>query len=223
MKGLSEQNNFIYLLIALVSLLFLGAVVAQFQSSFGHRMLQASTVLLIAIGAWSFKQSKYRLWTGIGLLLAMLVVVIMSLIFESAGMHYIHLLLLLGYLIWATWLAALQVLFTGTINGHKIVGAVCIYILLGLIWALLYLLIAEAVPGAFNGLQQAPWYNNFSILSYYSFVTLTTLGYGDVTPLLPIPRFLAYMEAIVGVLYIAILVASLIGASMSDRKSSARK
>ena len=78
----------------------------------------------------------------------------------------------------------------------------------------MYLLVAEAVPDAFNGLQQAPWYDNFSVLSYYSF---TTLGYGDISPNLPIPQFLAYMEAVVGVLYIAILVASLIGVRMSNR------
>jgi len=84
----------------------------------------------------------------------------------------------------------------------------------------MYLLIAEAVPEAFNGLHQAPWYENFSALSYFSFVTLTTLGYGDISPRLALPKFLAYMEAVVGVLYIAILVASLIGARMSERNSS---
>ena len=47
---------------------------------------------------------------------------------------------------------------------------------------------------------------------YFSFVTLTTLGYGDITPLLPVPRFFVYMESVVGQLYLAVLVASLIGA-----------
>ena len=126
---------------------------------------------------------------------------------------------MLGFFIWTTWLAARQVLFTGSIDDNKIVGAICIYLLLGLIWTMMYLLIAEAVPDAFIGLQQAPWYDNFSELSYYSFVTLTTLGYGDITPNLPIPRFLAYMEAVVGVLYIAILVASLVGVRMSALNS----
>jgi len=86
----------------------------------------------------------------------------------------------------------------------------------------MYLLIAEAAPDAFNGLQQAPWYDNFSQLSYYSFVTLTTLGYGDIRPVSPIAQFLAYMEAIAGILYTTILVASLIGARMSDRKVQGR-
>ena len=218
MKPISEQNNFIYLLAALVFFLLLGAIVEQLHLRFGQRLVQSSTVLMIAIGVWSFRATKRRYWTGLGLLAAIIVVVIIGLILESAGLNYIHLLLVLAFFVWATWLAARQVLFTGTIDIHKIVGAVCIYLLLGLIWALMYLLIAEASPDAFNGLQQAPWYDNFSQLSYYSFVTLTTLGYGDISPVSPIAQFLAYMEAIVGIFYTTILVASLIGARMSDRK-----
>jgi hypothetical protein len=82
---------------------------------------------------------------------------------------------MLGFFIWTTWLAARQVLFSGTIDDNKIVGAICIYLLLGLISTMMYLLIAEAVPDAFNGLQQAAWHENFSVLSYYSFVTAVSV------------------------------------------------
>jgi len=222
LKRITEQNNFIYLLVALMFFLLLGAIVEQLQLSFGQRLVQASTVVVIAIGVWSFRATKRRYWTGLGLLAAITVVVIIGLILESAGLNYIHLLLLLAFFIWATWLAARQVLFTGSIDGHKIIGAICIYLLLGLIWTLVYLLIGEAVPEAFNGLPQAPWYENFSALSYFSFVTLTTLGYGDISPISPITQFLAYMEAVAGIFYTAILVASLIGASMSGRKAQDR-
>jgi voltage-gated potassium channel Kch len=75
------------------------------------------------------------------------------------------------------------------------------------------------MPGAFNGLEQVIWYENFADVAYYSFVTLTTLGYGDISPVIPIARFLVYMEAIVGVFYMAILVASLIGIRTSKLHS----
>ena len=87
---------------------------------------------------------------------------------------------------------------------------------------MLYLFIAEVVPGAFNGLPQAPWLDNFATAVYFSFVTITTLGYGDISPVLPLARFLVYMEAIIGVFYMAILVASLIGVRMSDRDATRR-
>ena len=63
------------------------------------------------------------------------------------------------------------------------------------------------------------WYENFADGTYFSFVTLTTLGYGDISPVTPVARFLVYMEAIVGVFYMAILVASLIGMRVSARQS----
>ena len=113
--------------------------------------------------------------SGVGILAAIIVVVVIGLIPETAGLRYVHLLLMLGFFIWTTWLAARQVLFSGTIDDNKIVGAICIYLLLGLISTMKYLLIAEAVPDAFNGLQQAAWRENFSVLSYYSFVTAVSV------------------------------------------------
>ena len=85
-----------------------------------------------------------------------------------------------------------------------------------------HLFIAEAVPGAFNGMTQAPWLDNFATAVYFSFVTITTLGYGDISPVTPLARFLVFMEAIVGVFYMAILVASLIGVRLSDRDAVKR-
>ena len=59
----------------------------------------------------------------------------------------------------------------------------------------------------------------FDNLLYYSFVTLASLGYGDITPMFPLARTFAYMEAIVGQLYIAIMLAGLVALYMSDLKS----
>ncbi|VAW64645.1 Potassium channel protein [hydrothermal vent metagenome] len=53
------------------------------------------------------------------------------------------------------------------------------------------------MPGAFNGPEQTVWYDNFSDAAHYSFVTLTTLGYGDISPDIPLARFVVYMETIV--------------------------
>lgn len=219
MKPISTENNFIYLTVALVLLLFAGALVDQYASSLGQRLVQAATVLTLAIGVFSLKTTKFWYRTGIGMVIAIIAVVLAGIFLDLAGLDYVHLLILLCFFGWSTWLAARQVLFTGTIDGNKIVGAVCIYLLLGMIWTLLYLMIAETSPNAFNGLTQAPWYDNFPAVAYYSYVTLTTLGYGDISPIQPVARFLVYMEAIVGIFYTAILVSSLVGARMSENVS----
>ena len=109
-----------------------------------------------------------------------------------------------------------RAIFVKQASGDAIFGAVCGYLLLGIIWSLLYSAVETASPGSFD----MPVSGNANVvavrpdrgaLSYYSFITLATVGYGDVTPTTPLARTLAWMEAIAGQLYLAILVAGLVG------------
>jgi len=201
--------------ISLVLLLLAGALVDQFPTTLGQHIFQAASVVTLALSTFGFRSTQLRLQTGVGFTLSVLIIVVLGVLLNATGMSSLHLFVLILFYVWATWLAAKQVLFSGPIDGNKIVGAIGIYLLMGLIWALLYLFIAQTIPGAFNGLEQLVWYDNFADVAYFSFVTLTTLGYGDISPIVPIARFLVYMEAIVGVFYMAILVASLIGIRVS--------
>lgn len=221
MQEISEQNNFYYLTAGLVLMLMAGAVVEHYPGTLGARFVSAFTVITLALGVWGFRGTRSLLHAGILFTLVALGLVISGVLLDLAGLRYSHLLVLLLFFIWAAWVAMRQVLFTGSIDGNKIVGAICIYLLLGFIWAMLYLFIAELTPSAFKGFEQGSWHDNLFHALYFSFVTLTTLGYGDITPVLPVARFLAFMEAIVGVFYTAILVASLVGVRMAqlDRES----
>jgi voltage-gated potassium channel Kch len=60
--------------------------------------------------------------------------------------------------------------------------------------------------------EAANWYDNLPTMTYFSFVTLTTLGYGDISPAKPMAEVLVVLEAITGMFYLAIIVASLVGA-----------
>ena len=217
MQHLNEQNNFVFLLFGLILLLFTGALLEYFPGDTGPIIMQGATVAALIIGTGGQQKNRNHLVTSIIFIVLMVLMVVAGLLIDRAGFGYLHLLLLLCFLVWMTWLAVRQVLFTGSITSNDIVGAICIYMLLGLIWAILYLLLAQTTPDAFNGLPQAPWLDNFAAAVYFSFVTITTLGYGDISPALPVARFLVIMEAIVGVFYMAILVASLVGVRMSVR------
>ena len=103
-----------------------------------------------------------------------------------------------------------QILFEGKVDGNKIIGSLSLYLLLGLGWTVIYLFIFELDPTAFMGIESGNWKQNFSQMAYYSFVTLTTLGYGDMLPVNKVAQFFVYMEAIIGVFYMAIIVSSLI-------------
>jgi hypothetical protein len=109
-----------------------------------------------------------------------------------------------------------HVLKKGPITIQRIEGAVAAYLLLGLAWAYAYQLIVYSDPGAFSGavIDSA----GFSSWTYFSFVTLATLGYGDIAPVHPVARSLATAEAITGQLYLAILIARLVSQELFHRQ-----
>jgi hypothetical protein len=101
-----------------------------------------------------------------------------------------------------------QTFRSGAITVHRIQGAVAAYVLLGVIWAVGYLLVELRHPGAFSGPIRV--HDGARGFLYFSFVTLTTVGYGDVLPVHPIARSLAMLEAVTGPLYLTILLARLV-------------
>lgn len=126
---------------------------------------------------------------------------------------------LIGFLFFCLWSIASslrQVLIGPDVDLNRIAGAVCVFFLLGFAWSVLYLIVALTVPDAFGGMTATSVTDQLSQLTYFSFVTLTTLGYGDVLPLVPVAQSLAYLEAVIGQLYIAILIAGLVGAHLNQ-------
>ncbi|HVJ74896.1 MAG TPA: potassium channel family protein [Casimicrobiaceae bacterium] len=108
----------------------------------------------------------------------------------------------------------------GRINLHRIVGACGTFLLLGLVFAQAYKLLALFVPHAFaiGGAPAEAGAMDYRYI-YFSFITLTSTGYGDITPLHPYARSLAAFEAIAGQLYLAVLIARLVGLEMEWREA----
>ncbi len=105
---------------------------------------------------------------------------------------------------------------------HIIWGAVAGYLLIGLTFATLFHLINLVTPGSFTyGLDPSAMLN-FSDFVYFSFVTLATLGYGDIVPITDQARSLAILEAITGALYLAILIAKLVSLSIVSKEDEKR-
>jgi Ion channel len=107
----------------------------------------------------------------------------------------------------------------GAVNYHRVIGAVLLYLDIGVIFVALFCFVALLVPNAFNGI--APLQDNFSVatnLIYFSFVTLTTVGYGDIVPVHPFARSLANVEAIIGQLYPATLLARIVTLEIETRR-----
>lgn len=112
-------------------------------------------------------------------------------------------------------LVILRYLFTEKeVTKDVIIGAVCVYFLIGFAWGIFFMLMEHFHPGSFkihqDPVEKGAWF------VYYSFVTLTTLGYGDITPLSGPARSLAVLEAVTGQLYLAVLIARLVGIHISQ-------
>jgi hypothetical protein len=97
-----------------------------------------------------------------------------------------------------------------------IVGSICGYFIIGFFWTYLYSILEMFNAGSF--LIPAGMGTENTYFTYYSFVTLTTLGYGDMTPLSHPARSLSLLEAVVGQLYVAILIARLVGTHIAQTR-----
>ena len=103
-----------------------------------------------------------------------------------------------------------QVFRPGEINWHRFRGAIAVYVLLGFLFALLFALLEGLVPGSFAGLERSDLEHQMRDTVYFSFVTLTTVGYGDITPIGEAARNLAVVEALLGQIFLAILIGRLV-------------
>jgi voltage-gated potassium channel len=112
-----------------------------------------------------------------------------------------------------------EVLREQRVTTDTLVGAVCAYVLLGVTWGAAYALIAITSPHAFeisdtlaSAAHWAPPHSPLTpLLQYYSFATLSTVGYGDMSPISAAARSLSVLESLVGPLYLAILISRLVG------------
>jgi Ion channel len=168
------------------SLLLISGVLALTERRLGRLLLIPVAVITLAVDIASWVLAVDEHWVQGTTLLSLLLL----------------LLVVLG-----------QTLRSGPVTFHRIQGAVAAYLLLGVIWAHAYSLMALLRPGAFSG-QVSPADGPRAWL-YFSFVTLTTVGYGDVLPVHPAARSLAMLEAVVGPLYLAILVARLVSLAVA--------
>lgn len=121
------------------------------------------------------------------------------------------------------WVVARQVFAAGRVTYHRIIGAILLYFLISLIFVALYALVGQMIPKAFSGIAIDDNTALASNLIYFSFVTLTSTGYGDVVPVHPIARSLCNLESIIGQLYPAILLARLVTLEIGDTKPERKR
>lgn len=116
------------------------------------------------------------------------------------------------------WVVARAVFGPGRVTYHRVVGAVLLYLAVGLVFVALFTVAGVLDPGAFSGIAVSDRKSLSSDLVYFSFATLTTVGYGDIVPLHPIVRSLCSIESVFGQLYPATLLARMVSLEVAARR-----
>jgi Ion channel len=216
LKTLRRPGQFTILLIAILCFLLVPPFFINYEST----GVLASTFLSLLLMSVLYVFPRRREFT----IACVLAVPTLTGRWLVLSFHHSALLVIVVVVCWICFLALTdlvilrQVLTATRVTNDTISGAICGYLLLGLIFAFLYTLVGLAYPGSFivDGrvvqpeLRRLFYQHEVSSLIYYSFVTLATLGYGDIAPLTAPARMTAVIEAIAGQFYVAILIARLV-------------
>lgn len=213
-----KKDNFLYLLIALVIFLVALPVLDDMQLVPKSIARPVSFICLLAIGVWSLRDSVMTFRVGMAIAVTGIITNGLAVAIDARAIYYLSIGIMFVFLLLATRSALRQVVFGTEINANRLYGALCVYLLIGILWALMYSTLGAVDSNAFSGALLPDSSDEWTVeWLYYSFITLTTLGYGDILPVSATARVLAFSEAVIGVFYMAVLVAALVGSYASAR------
>jgi hypothetical protein len=183
------------------------------DDNIGPFLLRLLTIAILVTGVYALSYNRKMVAIAALISLPALISTAAVIIFESIPYQLYNDTFLLLFYGFITLVTLSSVLRDEIVTVETIFGALCAYLLIGTTWAVSYNFLESLQPGSFLVVSalSADGTLGFGELLYYSFVTITTLGYGDITPLAPAARSLASLEVVTGVLYTAVLVARLVG------------
>jgi len=211
----------------LVSLLILLATGSWLTERFESLAIFELLLTLVTLGSIRQQSTTRRqAAVGVGLAVPTMICLWVRKLVPAPGLSEVALGLLSLFLVYTAATILLHIFRTKSITRDTLSEALSVYLLMGITWACIYGLIYLQVPNAFHlpeetrtslasGITgQVP----MDTLLYYSFVTLTTLGYGDVTPLASSARAMSMLEVVLGQFYLAVLIGRLIGMNIADAR-----
>lgn len=207
-----DEWRHLALLISILFLFLVTPLIAFFPH--GALILNATAATVLVTASYALMERK-RLFaialalSGISILATWLMLITQR--------HWAALLSHVCVIVWITFFSATilgYVLRGARVTMDKIFAAICVYLLMGFAWTFIYSLLDELQPGSFIALSTTAtndYVARYMEMRYFSFMTLTTVGYGDIVPHSPATRTLAALEAVAGQIYLTVLVARLVG------------
>ena len=192
--------------------------------AFGAGILQVLFTLLLLSGLYAVSDGRRALVVATVFAGPALVLAWAGRFTANTVVGGIGALLLAGFLVFTATQILEYIVRARRVTSELVFGAVSVYLMMGVVGALLFAVLDLWSPGSLrmpggagSAVEDA---TQFSAVTYYSFVTLTTLGYGDITPVSRLARSLSTMEAVTGQLYLAVLVARVVGLQIAHSTSA---
>lgn len=223
MKDSGDPRRHLWLLILLLVIF----IFSPFVLPYYYGPLTLNIVAVAVLLSASYAVSERRLFLIIGLSLSTLTI-ILTYWLAAGPTHWLiigahgSIVALLGF--FAVTILG-YVLRSGKVTSDTIYGAICAYLLFGYGFAFLYSVIEEVQPGSFTALTSTPAHDlvsRFMQMRYFSFVTLASVGYGDIVPHTQMARTMALLEAMLGQFYLVALIGRLVGLHISHGDSRSR-
>ncbi len=216
-----NRANFLYLFSALLIFTIVAPVLAVAFPTAGGLFAEVSLSLALIIALWSLRAARSVFVTGLVLIAMNIVATSIWMLAGREGAGVLAHLSGLVFLVLAAVVAVRAIFLPGPVDLNRVTGSLCVYLLIGIAWAELYQLLHAYDPGSFAGVAEQQGHALSWRFLYFSFVTLTTLGYGDVLPQTIYAQTLTVMETVIGQFYLAVLVAALVSAYLSDARGGA--
>ena len=212
------RHRFIFLLVMLLSML----AVAPFLANFIHLRflfnIFLSAVLISAVYALS--QQIWHLAISAALAIPMLVSIWSDYFLRNDALFLIGRICGIFFIGFTIFHILSHIFKQQEVTKDTIAGATAVYLLLALLWAFIYAVLDRLQPDSFAMSAAGPPMQGRDVFIYFSLVTITTLGYGDITPASYLAGSMAVLEAVVGQLYLVVLVSWLVGMYVSKRSKS---
>lgn len=221
---IQKRNNFFSLVLSLLALMAVAALSALIPDGEAEIFLTSVFLLTLAVAYASLNFGNIWRSMVLFLLAALLVDFLFKqfILIEGQKSNLYTAVILLLFFLGESHQAGksiLQSLSKRQVDRNMLTATLALYLLIGLIYAMLYLILLEFNPAGLQGIENAQGGDRFVTAIYFSFVTMTSLGYGDISPTGPIGQIMVIIEAITGTFYMAVIVATMVATLIGNQIS----
>ncbi len=210
-KGSTKKvsGSFLALLVCLVCLMLANPIAEAWQRPLA---VDVATTIVFFVGIWTLLQNRIVFRLGIIAILPAIVSRWFYMYQPEEILLYISSISTAGFMAFNAYALLVYILNQQEPQPDTIYGGICVYLLLGYLWSDLYAITELFSPGSFSfSAGELTLVSMKGELNYFSFVTLATLGYGEITPVSALARTLAILEAVIGQMFVAVFIARLVG------------